>query len=85
VGCLDRVGNNNKIGLYIYIYESFRLSVIVLAIKNWARLRTMTSLFKHVFILLNFVFEKVMYKGLLICFMPIYPAPLGAPSGGSKI
>ena len=41
--------------------------------------------FIYTCVLVLFVLDMVMYEELLICFISRCPAPLGAPSGGSKI
>lgn len=62
------------------------VSLILLSIEKCPCLRTEANLYKHVFYIGIILFlQMIMYKELLICFIPICLAYLGTPSGGSNI
>jgi len=73
------------LNLYRQQYGDIRLSSILLSIEQCPCLRMIASLFEHVVLYWDtLMFDMVMYKETLICFIPKRPASLGAPVGGSQ-
>lgn len=64
-------------------HEGVRVGSILFSIKKCPCLRTTAGLCKHV---VSYWYNLlILYKELLICFLLVCLAPLGAPSGGSQI
>lgn len=62
-----------------------RVSLVLLPVNKWPCSRTLASLFEHGAPHLYNLLQMLMYREAVICFIPVRPAPLDAPSGSSQI